>query len=388
MKRVIVVVMGIVLLGLTGAAWAGDTLLQTLKNKGVLTEEEVAAILIEQEAEGKSGLPKALKGLSVGGQAYIEYSTGSKNHDGTDFNKFSLTRGYVNIRKEINPWLKIRVTPDITQLANGDFELRMKYYYADILLKDYSFLTGNDLRLGLAQIPYIEFQEGINIYRLQGTMFQERFGNFNSADVGIGLLGDFGGKLSRELQESVGYSTPYVGRYGGYHIGLYNGGGYHANEENQNKVLEWRFTLRPAPDSTPGLQMTLFGLTGKGNTAASPQWQSNTLLLSYQNRYTVLTGEYFQGKGRQDGANENDNKGYSVFGDFKLAVYDRISLMLRYDVVDPDTDAGDDEETLFIGGIGTKITANNSVLLAYEQRHKDLTQDDDKKGQIVFQINF
>jgi hypothetical protein len=94
------------------------------------------------------------------------------------------------------------------------------------------------------------------------------------------------------------------------------------------------------------------------------------------------------GQGRQDGANESDNKGYSIFGDFKLAMYDRLSLMLRYDVMDPDTDSGDDKETLFIGGIGTKITADNSILLAYEQRHKDFTQDDDKKGQVVFQINF
>ena len=196
MKRVIVFVVGIVLLGLTGAVWAGDTLLKTLQNKGVLTEAEVSAILAEQEAEGKTALPKALKGLSVGGQVYMEYSAGDKNYDGTDFNKFSLTRGYINIRKEINPWFKLRVTPDITQLATGDnagdFELRMKYYYADILLQDYSFLTDNDLRIGLAQIPYLEFLEGTNIYRMQGTMFQERFGNFNSADVGIGLLGNFG----------------------------------------------------------------------------------------------------------------------------------------------------------------------------------------------------
>jgi len=120
----------------------------------------------------------------------------------------------------------------------------------------------------------------------------------------------------------------------------------------------------------------------------SLQWKSNTLFLSYQNRYAVLTGEYLMGKGRQDGTNETDNKGFSVFGDFKLAMYDRLSLMVRYDVMDPDTDSGDDEETLFIGGIGTKITANNSILVAYEQRHQDATQDDDKKGQVVFQINF
>lgn len=387
-QRLFFAVIGICLLGLATSAWAGDPLLKTLQDKGVINEEEAAAITAEQEKEGKSVLPKALKGLSIGGLAYLDYSAGTTYHDGTDFNKFSITRGYVNIKKDISPWFKVRVTPDITQLLSGDIELRMKYYYADFLFQDYSFLTENDLRVGLAQMPWLDFQESINIYRMQGTMFQERFKNFDSGDMGIGVLGNFGGKLSKEQQEEIGYPTPYAGRYGGYHIGLYNGGGYHAKEENQDKAIEYRVTLRPLADSTPGLQLTYFGLAGKGNTAASPKWKSGTSLISYQNRYTVLTGEYVKGRGKQDGADENSKKGYSVFGDFKLAMYNRLSIMIRYDVWDPNTDAGDDEETLFIGGVSVKIEGNNYILVDYEQRHKDSTEDYDKKGQVVLQLSF
>src|SRR3989337_3324857 len=140
MERVIVVMVGIVLLGLTGTVWAGDTLLKTLQNKGVITEEEASTVAAEQEQERKSILPKALEGLSVGGVAFIEYSAGTTGKNGTDFNKFSLTRGYINVKKDITPWLKARVTPDVTQITNttnsqkGDLELRMKYYYVDFMI--------------------------------------------------------------------------------------------------------------------------------------------------------------------------------------------------------------------------------------------------------------
>lgn len=395
MKRVIVLMIGIVLLGLTGTVWAGDTLIKTLQNKGVLTEEEAAAIMTEQEKERKSVLPKALEGLSVGGVAFIDYSAGTTGKNGTDFNKFSLTRGYINVKKDVTPWLKARVTPDVTQITTalnsqkGDLELRMKYYYVDFLIPGYGLLTDNDLRVGLAQMPWLDFQEPINIYRMQGTMFQERFGNFDSSDLGVGLIGNLGGKLNKELQEQVGYATPYNGRYGSYHIGVYNGAGYHAIEDNQNKVIEGRITIRPLPDATPGLQVTYLGISGKGNKATNPDWRNNSAFISYQNKQIVLTGEYVLAKGNQKGENEKDKTGYSIFGDFRLPFYEGLAIMARYDVWDPDTDASNDKEKLTIGGVSYRVFGNNYLLVAYEQRQYDNPGDkDDKKGQVVFQINF
>ncbi|MBI5407530.1 MAG: hypothetical protein HZA18_07550 [Nitrospirae bacterium] len=395
MKRVIVFMIGIALLGLTGTVWAGDTLLKTLQNKGVITEEEASTIAAEQEKERKSVLPKALEGLSVGGVAFIDYSAGTTGKNGTDFNKFSLTRGYINVKKDITPWLKARVTPDVTQITaaansqKGDLELRMKYYYVDFLMPGYGLLTDNDLRVGLAQMPWLDFQETINIYRMQGVMFQERFGNFDAGDHGAGLIGNLGGKLNKELQEQVGYATPYNGRYGSYHIGVYNGAGYHATEDNQNKMIEGRITIRPLPDATPGLQVTYLGISGKGNKAANPDWRNNSAFISYQNRVVVLTGEYVRAKGNQKGDDEKDKTGYSIFGDFRLPFYEGLAIMARYDVWDPDTDAFNDKEKLTIGGVSYRVLGNNYLLVAYEQRQYDKSGDkDDKKGQVVLQVNF
>ncbi|MDD5434327.1 MAG: hypothetical protein PH343_02735 [Nitrospira sp.] len=395
MKRFIITALSVCIIGLSTSAWAGDALLKTLQQKGVITGDEAATIMTAQEQEKKAVLPKALDGLSIGFLGYIDYSAGTTSHDGTDYNKFALTRGYINIKKEITPWLKARVTPDITQITSttnsqkGDLELRMKYYYVDFILPDTGILTDNDLRIGEAHMPWLDFQEAINIYRMQGTMFQERFGNFDGGDTGIGLIGNFGGKLSKELQDEVGYPSPYAGRYGSYHIGVYDGGGYHASEDNQNKVIEGRLTVRPLPGTIPGLQVTYFGLSGKGNKATNPDWNSNTGFISYQNRLLVVTGEYVQAKGNQKGDDTKDKKGYSIFGDFKLPFYDGLAVIARYDSWDPDTNSSTDKQTLTILGGSYKLLANNYILADYEQKKYDNTgYKDDKKGQVVYQVSF
>lgn len=386
---------GVFIVSLTASSWAGDSLLKTLQKKGVINEDEYVSLLAEQQKEAKSNIPKALDGLSIGGVAFIDYSIGTKDKNGTDYNRIALTRGYINIKKDVTPWLKVRITPDVTQITKssnsqyGDLELRMKYYYADLLLSDGDFFTENILRVGLAQIPWIDFLENINTYRMQGSQFQERFGNISSADLGISLIGNLGGKLSREAQEDVGYSTPYSGKYGGYYIGIYNGSGYNGVEENLDKVVEGRITLRPLPNLLSGLQLSYFGVNGKGNKNTKPDWQTHTGLLSFQNKHIVLTGEYVEAKGNQKGEDENDKMGYSVFGEFKIPYHNNMALMARYDFWDQDIYANNDEQSLLVGGISYRLTGNNIILAAYElRRYKNPADMDDQKGQVVYQLNF
>ena len=76
-------------------------------------------------------------------------------------------------------------------------------------------------------------------------------------------------------------------------------------------------------------------------------------------------------------------------GDFKLPMYDKISLIARYDVWDPDTDSSNDKEAMTMGGVSYKISGNNYILADYEQRQYDKAgYKNDKKGQVVYQINF
>jgi hypothetical protein len=247
--------------------------------------------------------------------------------------------------------------------------------------------------IGLGHIPWLDFEEHINPYRCQGTMAIERAGVFNSADAGVSLRGYLGGKLE-DAEEKTG-SHYYDGRYGGWHVGVYNGAGYHAEEENENKVIEGRLTLRPLPDVIPGIQVSCFGIYGEGNDNDNPagDWPDYVVgmgMFSYQNPWVILTGQYFTTQGNAKGTwvdasgDALQTAGYSFFGNLKFPVFDgKLSLFARYDHFDQDTDEkiGDQAEyDLYIGGLACDIYKGNLLLLAYETT--DYGDDAGKKGKI------
>lgn len=377
-------------LGLLAPAMAGaevkDPLLQKLVDKGTLTAQDA-----EEIQSKKTELPSALKGLSIGALAYIDYSFGQTGGaTKTNYNRFTLQRGYINIRKEITPWFKARITPDIktSSTTTGDYTIRMKYLYADFLPSDLGPITDNDVRVGLGHTPFLDFEEGINGYRMQGAMFQDRRGLISSSDLGVSFIGGFGGTLTKEQIEEVGNSY-YAGRYGSYHIGVYNGGGYSsATENNQNKSVQGRVTVRPLPDILPGLQLTYHGITGKGNAANNPTWSNNTGFLSYQSKYGVLTAEYMTGKGNLSGSDTTKKRGYSFFGKFILPVYTKVAAFARFDSLDPDTTVSHDRISTTIGGVSYRIYGDNYLVAAYEKTHDQTKAQDDKKGQVVLQVAF
>ncbi|MBF8251334.1 MAG: hypothetical protein HW382_962 [Deltaproteobacteria bacterium] len=382
MKRKLVVF----LLGLSLAyplavkADVNDALLQKLVEKGTITSEEA------QEIQSKN----PLNGLKIGGVAYLDYSFGQTGGAATtDFNQFTLTRAYININKEITPWFKVRITPDLYSDTTNGYVVRMKYAYADFLTPDMGHLTDNGIRIGLVQLPWLDFEESLNGYRMQSTMFQDKQKLVTSSDGGVSILGNIGGKLSKEQIAEVGNKS-YAGKYGSYHIGLYNGGGYSkTTDSNQNKSIQGRLTVRPLPDILPGLQLTYFGVSGKGNTAAEPDWTNNTGFISYQQKYFVASGEHYSGKGNFSGGDSNSKSGYSFFGKVVLPMYEKVTLFGRYDLLDPNTDASNNNIETTIAGASYRIYSDNYIVAAYEKTHNEANANpDDTKGQIVLQISF
>ena len=93
----------IAIVAFAAPALSSDPLIEKLKEKGFLSEEEV--IEIEKKKEKDYKLPKALKDLKFGVKAYVDYSAGSKLSSGNreSYNEFGLTRGYITIKKKLNP---------------------------------------------------------------------------------------------------------------------------------------------------------------------------------------------------------------------------------------------------------------------------------------------
>lgn len=394
MKRTLLaMIMGLGILAPAAALAAGnDALVQKLVDKGTLTSQEAEEI--------RADTKDPLKGFSLSGVAFVDYSVGQTGGaTRNNYNRFTLQRVYVNIKKEITPWLKVRVTPDIKSgsTVTGDYTIRMKYAYADFFAPDLGPVTNTDIRAGLGHTPYLDFEEGINGYRMQGSMFQDRRHLITSSDIGVSVLGNLGGKLTKEQTAEVG-NHHYNGRFGTFHLGVYNGGGYSATaENNQNKSVQARVTLRPLPDVLPGLQFTYLGITGKGNASTNdtvtgkPQtWTNNTGMVTFQHRYAVLTAEYMSGKGANGGDTSyaKKKKGYSVFGKVTVPMYDKVSVFARYDDFDPDKDTANDKIKTTIGGVSYRIHGNNYIMAAYEKTQDKTKAYDDKKGQVVLQLAF
>jgi hypothetical protein len=324
---------------------------------------------------------KGLDGLSVGALWYISYQ-----YFPDAGNQFTIKRGYIDIKKKVLSWgrnsFEARVTPDVTQDSTGDLKVRLKYIYG-------KWNVGANwepyMEFGLAHMPWLDFEEHVNLYRMQDTMFLERNGLFNSADLGVTFGGFFGPKIK--------IPDAYPGKYGSFAVGVYNGAGYHGIEKNKNKTLEGRFTLRPFPNQLPGLQVSYFGISGKGNADTTPKFTLNMGFLSYQFDLGTLTAQYYEGKGNGGGSLVGGDglslaaKGYSFFGEFRFPPSKRARAIARYDWFDPNKNVSGNELKTWIFGLAWDMGHSNIILADYQKVTTPGKSDVDRY-QLTLQVNY
>ena len=117
-----------------------------------------------------------LSNLSIDMQWFLSYLDGEES--GNTFNEFTLKRGYVNIKKKIDDKFSGRITTDLTVDeegdGEGDVEIRLKYLYLKYQLPSFGIIHKPYFEFGLVHRPWLDFEEHINFYRVQGTMFLER----------------------------------------------------------------------------------------------------------------------------------------------------------------------------------------------------------------------
>lgn len=251
MKRSLSLVLSLcflfLLVGISGAEDITNPILKKLVEKGILTQQEAATIMqdmekeavekekkAEQKIEKKvTAVPvedkdlgkivKALKGFKFGLLWYLSYQNGQENN-GTDFSRGVIKRGYFTVEKEFLPWFSSRFTADVTQVKDeakdsngkifsnydGSIAMRIKYLYGKFNLPDIAFFTKPYIEFGVVHMPWLDYEENLNWYRCQDTMFIERNGIFNSADIGINVVSLFGGLMNEEYQNKV--NSAYPGR--------------------------------------------------------------------------------------------------------------------------------------------------------------------------------
>ncbi len=341
--------------------------------------------------------------------AETEFDDGEMTNTG-----INMDRAYLTLKKQAYGILSMRMTVDTYEDDDG-LELRFKYFYGSLDIGDWSAFTDNEFEFGMVHTPFIDFEQAINRYRVQGKMYAERAKLSKSADLGMTWFGNFGGEMSDTYKKKVG-NKKYAGLYGSYALGVYNGAGYNGINENQTIAAQGRITARPLPYVIPGLQFTYAGIFGEGNSYIPfnslkdekgnipeedqefADWQNHYLMASYESSLVTLTAQYTFGKGNMEGDNYKiltdteefvdfetaEYEGASLFGELKLT--EKISFMGRYDYFDHSTDVSNDISRRIIGGVAYSFDSSNMLLLDVETTNNDNPNKDKTLLKLSMQI--
>jgi hypothetical protein len=303
--------------------------------------------------------------LRVGGVVYSQYEylpSDSADHAG----RFDVTRAYLNLLGSFPAGISTRVTADVHREDTGSLGYRLKYAYFQWLPEG----SPVALRFGELTTPWLDWEEGLWGYRMQGPMMLDRGGYLTSSDIGA----------SAELnwrEERLNGSLAIV-----------NGEGYAGRPDGRFADVEARASLRLlATDdlgSRGGLRLTGYGHVGNAADGfARDRWIG---MLSDRSKLATLAGEYawLRSAGRS-------GRGLSTFGTLNLPGT-RAGLVARLDRLDPDRTAAADGVTRFIGGVSYALSPNVRLLGDFETNHY---QDGDPgpevdraRNRLLFQTEF
>lgn len=315
-KFVVLVLCFCCCLFLTEAAVATEVsnpILKKLVEKDILTQEEAIEVMdeikkdaanqeqikkdvekvakdvedVKKESEKTAGI---FKGLSIGVKGYFEYRNGEGADNagsGLDKNTFRISRAYLDIKKKLTDDLMVRWTSDYETGATDTNRMFMKYLYLEYkpLLPVETVLTA-----GVIPAPYIGYYEDLWPYRMRDKIPQERFKALDaSADMGVQL----GGKFKIANADMISYA-----------LGVFNNQHYRVNDNNKNKSIEGRLSVRPLAftkaEFLKGLELTYFGIRGKDGaqsdkgTANYGDHKNDTFLIGYNFSGLNLGYEYYK----------------------------------------------------------------------------------------------
>ncbi len=310
---------------------------------------------------------------------------------------FKLKRGYITLKSKLNDVFSVRYTQDITVDKEGkdagNVETRVKYLYLKVTPKlNSKVFTGLWIEAGLAHTPWVDFEQKINPYRIQGTMFSDRSGLFSSADFGFTVGGNIGPKMDKDFLKRV--SGAMQGRYLSYVVGVYNGGGYSSLEKNNNKIVQGRLSWRPLPTALPQLQVSACANYGKGNSDLNPDYIQYLGMLSYVSQHLTITAQAVTGKGDRraryvDGIDPSkalDNDGYSAFAEYKFSSSFPLAIFARYDnfkVYNTETQVSKyfKDTERYIGGLAYTLTKGVRLVVDAEYE-KNI-----EKEHFIYEVN-
>jgi hypothetical protein len=304
--------------------------------------------------------------VRLSSQAFLRYSY-ELGEEARGANQFQLDRLHLQAEFLATDRVRFQVTLDAGDTRNsaGNQVFFAQTKNAFVEVKDL-IAKGLYLRAGIVPLAWIPYEDEVWGYRVQGPTTLDRWGYLTSADFGLA----FGG--------------PLPSKYGSFQVNVNNGEGFKFIEPGKRKELQSRLTLKPlaARGGVPaGLFITGYGSYGRYDDAHLPARERTrvigqvglqstplTLAASYVvardanakvgNRYTVSTENLVRGEGLYAFAVLNVGA--------LIPAAERVDLFGRYDSLDPDTEAENNNVHLFFAGLAYKWTPAIKSLVNYE----------------------
>ena len=278
--------------------------------------------------------------VTVGGVVYAQFAYFLKDTAGHG-NNFDVTRSYINVIGRFPHGIGTRVTPDIYRVTDGSLSFRLKYAYV-------TWNPGESpitFKFGVLNTPYVDWEEALWDYRMQGTAAMERGGYMSSSDFGALIEGNWG---NERVQLSAG---------------VINGENYNRAPGDKRKDFAGRVSVRlintDDPSRTGGLRVTGYGHYGKPSGGGARQRYIG--VLSYRSKLLTLAGIFAATRDSTPTVELRPGRVISVFGVLRVP-NSKVQAIARLDRIDPSTRVDDDAQTRWIGGIAYQVAPNLRVL--------------------------
>jgi len=301
--------------------------------------------------------------VTVAGLVYTQYQyTDAAVHTNT----FDVTRAYLNVLGRFANGISTRLTTDIIPSAATNQVIRLKYAYVAWTP------TGSNLtyKLGMIHTPFLDWEETLWDYRMQGTMAVDRNpvggpSTMTAADIGVGVDGHWNG------EQVNGQFT------------IVNGEGYSGGTGDFRKDVQARVSVRVQPTNdnsrVGGLRVT--GYAGIGKATGGADRNRYLGMLSYRTQRYTLAGEFVSVKNAAVTGSI-----ISAFGVYHLSSPSKVALIARVDMFDPNTSTANNRQTRIIGGASYQLSPN--VRLLADVDRLSFESGATATNQILFQTQF
>jgi len=341
-----------------------------------------ATLMTAAFAAGPLAAQTSVSGVAYAQWQYLLYTdTLTADSNLPHINNFDVTRAYINLNGRFTGGITTRVTADIfnSGATGGIHSYRLKYAFV-AYTPEGSPLT---FKIGAIHTPWIDWEEAMWDYRMQGTMAMERAGYMSSSDFGVGVDGKWNNDQFN------------------FQAGVYNGTNYSGAATDGNKDFMVRASYRllgtDEGSRVGGLRIT--GYAGLGTPNSGGTRNRFMGMLSYRSMDLTLAAEYAATEDTVVGGNTSigggsvagvaDKKGtvLSAFAVVHLP-QTRWSAIGRVDIINPNTSpagsgpadslrnvAGTPKTTRIIAGVSYQLNPNLRLLadvdlLSYEDAYK------------------